>query len=216
VLVAAWRAKTAAKSTPRTANNKLKVIRNLFQSARRDGFVSENPVAKVQTFKAVEGNRRPFTTDELKILLYVASQEWRRMILAALHTGQRLKDIASLTWANVDLERDEFRFATSKTGRRQVIAIARALRRHSETLSVGDNATAPLFPNAFRIATGNRDTSALSQQFHDVLVAAGLTLPWPPKWTPQVKDAKARGKERSHHSLVTPHGDVVAQECGCL
>lgn len=97
-LVAAWRDKAAAKSTPRTANNKLKVIRNLFQTAWRDGFVPENPAAKVQTLKAVEGNRRPFTMDELRILLDVASQEWRGMILAALYTGQRLKDIASRTW----------------------------------------------------------------------------------------------------------------------
>jgi hypothetical protein len=117
-VVATWRDKAAEKSTPRTANNKLKIVRNLFQTAWRDGLITENPAAKVQTLKAVGGNRRPFTLDELTILLGVASQEWRGMILAALYTDQRLKDIASLTWANVDLERDEFRFATSKTGRR--------------------------------------------------------------------------------------------------
>ncbi len=202
-LVAAWRDKAAAKSTPRTANNKLKVIRNLFQTAWRDGFVPENPAAKVQTLKAVEGNRRPFTMDELKILLEVASQEWRGMILAALYTGQRLKDIASLTWANVDLQRDEFRFATSKTGRRQVIPIARPLRRHIDTLSAGDDPGAPLFPNAFKIATANRDMSALSQQFHDLLVAAGLALPRPPKWKPQGKgrDAPRSRSEVTFHSL---------------
>lgn len=202
-LVAAWRDKAAAKSTPRTANNKLKVIRNLFQTAWRDGFVPENPAAKVQTLKAVEGNRRPFTMDELKILLEVASQEWRGMILAALYTGQRLKDIASLTWANVDLQRDEFRFATSKTGRRQVIPIARPLRRHLDTLSVGDDPGAPLFPSAFKIATANRDMSALSQQFHDLLVAAGLALPRPPKWKPQGKgrDSPRVRSEVTFHSL---------------
>ena len=202
-LVAAWRDKAAAKSTPRTANNKLKVIRNLFQTAWRDGFVPENPAAKVQTLKAVEGNRRPFTMGELKILLDVASQEWRGMILAALYTGQRLKDIASLTWANVDLKRDELRFATSKTGRRQVIPIARPLRRHLDMLSVGDDPGAPLFPSAFKIATANRDMSALSQQFHDLLVAAGLALPRPPKWKPQGKgrDAPRSRSEVTFHSL---------------
>lgn len=202
-VVAAWRDKTAAKSTPRTANNKLKVIRNLFQTAWRDGFVPENPAAKVQTLKAVEGNRRPFTMDELRTLLDVASEEWRGMILTALYTGQRLKDIASLTWANVDLQRDEFRFATSKTGRRQVIPIARPLRRHLETLSAGDDPRAPLFPGPFKIATANRDMSALSQQFHDLLVAAGLALPRPPKWKPQGKgrDSPRARSEVTFHSL---------------
>jgi integrase len=200
-VVATWRDKAAEKSTPRTANNKLKIVRNLFQTAWRDGLITENPAAKVQTLMAVGGNRRPFTLDELTILLGVASQEWRGMILAALYTGQRLKDIASLTWANVDLERDEFRFATSKTGRRQVIPIARPLRRHIETLPAGDNPGSPLFPDAFRIATGNRDTSALSQQFHHVLVSAGLALPRLPKW-------KAHGKGRESprvRSEVTFH-----------
>src|SRR5258706_2236893 len=87
--------------------------------------------------------------------------------VCALYTGQRLKDNASLTWANVDPQREEFRFATSKTGRRQVIPIARPLRRHLETLSAGDDPRAALFPGPFKIATGNRDMSALSQQFHD-------------------------------------------------
>ena len=199
--VASWRDKAAAKSTPRTANNKLKIIRNLFQTAWRDGLIPENPAAKVQTLKTVEGNRRPFTLGELKTLLDVASQEWRGMILTALYTGQRLKDIASLTWANVDLEREELRLATSKTGRRQVIPIARPLRRHIETLPAGDDPRAPLFPAAFRIATGNRDTSALSQQFHDVLVSAGLAAPRPPKWK-----AQGKGRETARvRSEVTFH-----------
>ncbi|HWZ95014.1 MAG TPA: site-specific integrase [Opitutaceae bacterium] len=202
-IVASWRDKTAAKSTPRTANNKLKIIRNLFQTAWRDGLITENPAAKVQTLKTVEGQRRPFTLDELKTLLSVASPEWRGMILAALYTGQRLKDIASLTWANVDLDRGEFRFATSKTGRRQVIPIARPLRRHLETLPAGDDPHAPLFPSAFRIATVNRDTSALSQQFHDVLVSAGLAAPRPPKWKPQGtgRESPRARSEVTFHSL---------------
>jgi integrase len=200
-IVATWRDKTAAKSTPRTANNKLKVIRNLFQTAWRDGLIPENPAAKVQTLKAIEGQRRPFTLTELKTILDVASPEWRGMILAALYIGQRLKDIASLTWANVDLDRGEFRFATSKTGRRQVIPIARPLRQHIETLPAGDDPHAPLFPSAFLIATGNRDTSRLSQQFHDLLVSAGLALPRPPEWKPQGKGRESP-RERSE---VTSH-----------
>ena len=63
----------------------------------------------------------------------------------------------------------------------QVIPIARPLRRHLDMLSVGDDPRAPLFPAAFKIATANRDMSALSQQFHDLFVAAGLALPRPPK-----------------------------------
>src|SRR5439155_23136430 len=47
-----------------------------------------------------------------------------------------------------------------------------------------------LFPEAHTIATGNLDTSALSQRFHDLLVSAGLASPRP-------AERKATGKGRN-------------------
>lgn len=175
--IAAYRDSVAARTSARTANNKLKVVRLLFQSAWRDGIVPENPAAKVQALKSAESARRPFSLSELRSVLTVANEEWQGMILAGLYTGQRLKDVASLTWSNVDLERSEIRLLTSKTGRWQVIPIAKPLQAYFEQLPAVDDAKAPLFPNAHRIATGNQDTSALSQQFHDILVAAGMAQP---------------------------------------
>lgn len=182
--VAAWRDHASTKATPRTANNKLKIVRTLFQTAWRDGLLTDNPAAKVQALKTKDSVRRAFTLPELRALLKLASSEWRGMILTGLYTGQRLKDIASLTWANVDTERDELRFATSKTGRRQVLPLAKPLRAYIEELPASDDPSAPLFPDAFKIATENRDTSPLSQQFHDLMVSAGLALPRPKKNEP--------------------------------
>ena len=95
------------------------------------------------------------------------------------------------------------RYATRKTGRRQVHPIARPVRRHLEPLSAGDDPRAPLFPGPFEIATANRDMSRLSQQFHDLLVSAGLALPRPPKWKPQGKgrDSPRARSEVTFHSL---------------
>ena len=64
--IAAWRDRSATRATPRTANNKLKVVRTLFQSAWRDGLLPDNPAAKVAALKSGESNRRPFTIKELK------------------------------------------------------------------------------------------------------------------------------------------------------
>jgi len=91
--VAAWRDARAKKATPRTANNKLKIIRILFQSAWRDGLITDNPAAKVASLRVGESTRRAFTLPELKSILRVASPEWRGIILAGLYTGQRLKDM---------------------------------------------------------------------------------------------------------------------------
>jgi site-specific recombinase XerD len=110
--IVAWRDAAARKATARTANNKLKVVRVMFRSAWREGLIADDPASKVQSLKTEESTRRPLTLDEVKALLRVASKEWRGMITAGVYTGQRLKDIASLTWANVDLERDEIRRST--------------------------------------------------------------------------------------------------------
>jgi hypothetical protein len=52
--IAAWRDAAAKKATPRTANNKLKIIRTFFQSAWRDGLLTDNPAAKVSALKVGE------------------------------------------------------------------------------------------------------------------------------------------------------------------
>jgi integrase len=179
--VAAWRDAAAAKATPRTANNKLKIVRTLFQSAWRDGLLTDNPAAKVTALQSAKSKRRPFTLGELKDVLGVATKEWRGMVLAGLYTGQRLKDVASLTWANVDLKSREIRLATSKTGRRQTIPIAKPLRAYLAELPAGDNPTAPLFPAAYPLAIRPGGTAALSQQFHNLLVSANLATARPPK-----------------------------------
>lgn len=201
--VAAWRDSVVKKATARTANNKLKIIRTLFQSAWREGLLADNPAAKVASLKSEEGHRRPFTIAELKAILRVASVEWRGMILFGLYTGQRLKDIASLTWANIDTERGELRLSTSKTGRRQIIPIAKALLPVLEELPASDNPQAPLFPSAFPLGSRPGGTSALSQQFHELLVAAGLAIPRPPKHKSQGigRDGVHKRSEISFHSL---------------
>jgi integrase len=143
--------------------------------------MTDNPAAKVAILKSPEGNRRPFTLPELRAILAVATPEWRGIVLTGFYTGQRLKDVASLTWANVDLERSEIRLATSKTGRRQVIPIAKPLREFFESLPSSDNARAPIFPKAYPLAGRDRGTSMLSEQFRNVLVSAGVVPPRPPK-----------------------------------
>ena len=199
--IAAWRDASAEKASPATANNKLKVIRVFFQSAWRDGLVPENVAAKVQSLKGETSIRRDFTLDELKLILEAADEEWKGMILAGVYTGQRLKDIASLTWMNIDLGKKVLRLQTSKTGRNQIIPIAEPLRSYLSEVKTA-NLNAPVFPNAFKVASKS-DISPLSQQFHDILVSAGLATARPPKHQQQGigRSAPRARTEISFHSL---------------
>lgn len=197
--IAAWRDLVAARASATTANNRLKIIRTFFESAWRNSITSDNPAAKVAVLKSQPFSRRPFSKDELVRLLEIASPEWMGIILCGAYTGQRLKDIASLTWAQVDLARSEIRLTTRKTGRHQVIPIHPSLEKYLRSSSRDATPLSPLFPDAYRTATAGKDVSPLSQQFYALLVRAGLAVARPPK---RVSAGIGRRAPRRQNSLT--------------
>ncbi len=172
--VTAWRNQVLAKTSATTANNKLKVLRVLFQAAWRDNVILTNPAAKVKILRQAASGRKPFTLDQVRAVLKVATGEWRGMILFGLYTGQRLKDIATLTWAQVDIQDRTVRIVTSKTGRQQILPVAEPLFAYLSELPSCDDPSAPIFPTLHGLVMKTQTTSMLSAQFHEILATAGL------------------------------------------
>ena len=69
-------------------------------------------------------------------------------MLFGLYLGQRLGDLAKLTWRAVDLENGEIAFTTRKTGRRIVLPLVQPLTDYLASLPASDNPDAFIFPNA--------------------------------------------------------------------
>jgi integrase len=166
----------AKKVAPGTANFDLKCIRMLFRAARRDGYILEDPAEFVRSVKRDSGSgRRPFRIEEIQALLSVADSEWQSLIKFGLYTGQRLSDIASLTWANLDTEKNQIRLVTRKTGKTMLLPIATPLRSHISSLNGSDDPKAPVHPKAFATLQRQKGRAGnLSNQFADLLAAAGL------------------------------------------
>ncbi len=174
--ILAFRKAESERVGAHSVNHALKFLRSVFEQAKRDGVLIDNPASGVALLKdRKESTRRPFTLPELGRLLGTANDEWRSLVLFGFYTGARLGNLARLTWANVDLECDELRFVAAKTGRRQILPLAAPLRRHIETLAAGDNPKQPLHPRAAGILArqGGR-VASLSGQFYDVMAEAGL------------------------------------------
>jgi integrase len=79
-----------------------------------------------------ESKRRPFTLSEIKRILKACNDEWRGLVLFGLYIGQRLGELARLTWRAVNLETNEIAFTAKKTGRRwcnRSLIISRRFRR---------------------------------------------------------------------------------------
>ena len=189
-----------------TTNTALKIIRSAFGQARRDGLVDVNEAERVTILKQRDDafERKPFTLQELKRILAVATDEWRGMILFGIYTGQRLGDIAALTWNNLDLELKELQLVTEKTGRRQTLPLAAPLLRYIESLPAGDKPDAPLFPRAHATVERLGRASQLSNQFYDLLATTGLVKKKTHQADPKNKkgrDGKRELNPLSFHSL---------------
>ena len=192
--LSAYRAHLLPSLSGRTVNHHLVVVRMLFRSAKRDGLIIDDPSEFVGAVKQADAGkrtkRRAFTIPELEAVLAVADPEWQSMALFGLYTGQRLMDIAKLSWANIDLERNELRLVAAKTGARVILPLAAPLRTHIESLSSTDDLAAHIHPRAASAGNG----TALSMQFVALLVQAGLR-------EPRITTAKERSTRRMQYEL---------------
>ena len=174
--ILSYRKAESERVSATSVNIAIKFLRMVFEQAKRDGLLVDNPAAGVSSIKktGTTVDRRPFTLDEVARLLAAADSEWRSLVLFGFYTSARLSDLARLTWANVDLLREELRFVTGKTGRRQIIPLAGALRRHLETMTSGDDPKEPLHSRAFEIVRTQAKSSTLSRQFGELMAQVGL------------------------------------------
>ncbi len=199
----AFRNATASRTTARTANHYLKAVRMLFLAARRDTVLSENPAEFVEGIRerAEAPTHRTFSLDEIRSVLAVCDPEWRSMVLCGLYSGQRLSDIANLTWSNIDLERAELRLQTRKTAKRLIIPLAPPLLQHLETLPSSDNPRQPLHPRAFALLQKEGRTATISNQFTELLALAGLRPHKGRQSTGKGRDGTREQSSLSFHSL---------------
>ena len=195
--VVAFRNSLIKQVSAKTANHDLKALKMMFKSARRDSVITEDPTEFVEPVRRERASKikRPFTLEELRSILDLASDEWRSMILFGLYSGQRLGDIATLRWNNIDLLRNELRLSTRKTGRTMILPLAAPLRKHITSLHFAGDASAPIHPKAFDLVERQHKTGNLSNQFADLLAAAGLR---------EKKNHKSTGKGRGSRREVEP------------
>ncbi|MEI8040196.1 MAG: tyrosine-type recombinase/integrase [Verrucomicrobiota bacterium] len=195
--ITGFRDDLAGRLTVGTVNISLKILRTALSQARRDGIVDANEAQRVSLLKnRTTDRRRPFSLEELKKILGNANHEWRGMILVGLYTGLRLSDVATLTWLNADLERRELTVTTAKTGRRQILPLAKPVFDYLEALPSSDKPDEALFPEAYAARQRSLYGGTLSNQFYQILVAAGLAQ----KRT-HVSQEKGRGARRELNAL---------------
>jgi len=185
-----FRNQEAKTLSSKTVNHDLKCLKMLFKSARRDRVISDDPSEFVKTTKKAQPTtRRPFTTEELERVLAAADDEWQSLIRFGLYTGQRLGDLAALTWQNVDLQRAELRITTQKTSKSLILPIPSHLLARIKDAPGSKMPKDPIHPSAYKAWKESGKTSTISNQFVNLLAKAGLR-----EKKPHRKSANAPGR----------------------
>jgi integrase len=198
--IARFRDYEAKERSRATANLSLKVLRVCLGEAVRQDLLTVSPAVRVKLLKSSnESKRRPFTLAEIKRILKACADdvEWRGLVLFGLYLGQRLGDLAKLTWRAVNLETGEIAFTAHKTGRRIVLPLVQPLIDYLSALPASDNPNAPVFP----CAASAKRTAVLSSQFRDILVDAGFVEPHTHEATGKGRSRARNPSEISFHSL---------------
>ena len=216
--VLAFRTVMSVRVSAGTVNQKLNIMRGCWSWGMRLSFVPENPWKAVEMVTGEKHERRALSLSELKELLVACGEtEWRTMVLLGLYTGQRLMDIASLTWRQVDLKERTITFLTQKTKRRQIIPMHSALVAHLLTLPSSDDPDTLVMPEI-----GTSADTSISRQFVELLVHANLVKKdITHRKRKNGRDARRVQSELSYHSLrhtattllkSTGASDVIARE----
>lgn len=217
--IVSFRDSERKRITATSTNHLLKLVRMIFRQARVDGWIITDPAEDVKLVKAVASemvDKRPFTVEELKVLLTTLEdlakgknkelmEEWKAMVIRGYYTGQRLLDVALMIAESEDPLLGQTTFRTGKTDSRVIIEMHPAYVDWVLKQPSFENPKQPLHKNCFKVVNSRKKsrTSTLSNQFAKILAKAGLR----PKTTQKKKpngngrNAKRDGNSLSYHSL---------------
>lgn len=103
-----------------TYNNRLCILREIYRVVMKKARAKVNPWADMKLRKDDSHRRRELTVEELSRLIVQARRagdEWLRLFCLGMYTGQRLGDLCTLEWKNVDIVRGIIQIIPRKTAR---------------------------------------------------------------------------------------------------
>jgi integrase/recombinase XerC len=147
-----------------------KIVSVPLRAAARQGIIERNPAAGLQRLLDRGKQRKlPFTVEETRKLLAVASDEWRGLILCAYGTAARLRDAANLQWSDIDFANGVVTIFQRKTQTQVIVGLHPDFEAWLKTQSTRDG---PVFPNF--IGRGSSGKGGLSFEFSDLMKRAGI------------------------------------------
>ena len=118
--VNAWRSRRLEQGlSAGTVNQLYSGLRRAYNLAVREGLLAHNPCWKLKLLRDIRDPRPVITPAQMTRLLRLLPEQGRIPVLLAYLTGMRKGEIVSLTWDQVDLEKEMIILPASKTKTRR-------------------------------------------------------------------------------------------------
>jgi integrase len=103
-----------AERAPVLANRVLSTTRRLFGWAIGQGLIHANPCDRIERPTTERGRERVLTTSEIRSLWHAFDPAWGTLFRVCLLTGQRVGEVLTMRWADIDV--DWWTVTTAKNG----------------------------------------------------------------------------------------------------
>jgi integrase len=175
-----------------TYNDKLHLLKGLFQKVGIHGGIISNPFAGCPTKIKTTVHHQPFTQEELNKILQHADEIMRPVFLVGMCTAMRQGDCCRLKWTDVDLLEGFITVTTSKTGETAEIPLFPILR---EAIENQPRKSEYVFPEI--AALYGKKNFGMSWRVKQVLKAAGIET------LVERSDGMQKASIKGFHSLRT-------------
>ena len=104
-----WQNKVIESVSPRRLKNIRAVLSGILNDAYRDELIDKNPLTLVRTIKADKVNIKPFSIDDISLILANSTGQIKNFFALAFFSGMRSGEMIGLKWCDVDLLRLEIK-----------------------------------------------------------------------------------------------------------
>ena len=106
-----------------TVNHYLKLLKAVYDRARRHGWATHNPVSAVKLYTEHNARSRCLSPEEEVRLTDKLPASLRPLVTVALHTGMRKGELLNLKWTDVDLATGTVKLPVDKAGTGRSVAL---------------------------------------------------------------------------------------------
>ncbi len=103
-LIEKYKSERIKKIKPVTVNYELRFLKALFAYAIKYGYLKNNPLALIETFKVTAKSPRFFDKEETRLIMDNCGKRLYPIFTTLLYTGMRMGELKNLEWDDIDFK----------------------------------------------------------------------------------------------------------------